>query len=575
MMPNEQFAESILSIDIGSVNTRAVLFDVVGSSYRMLSAGYAPSTFQAPLRDALEGVSAAIRNLEQNTGRVILDASHSLIIPTSETGEGVDHILVTSSAGIDVRIVTIGLLEEYSLACVESLAARTYSRVVDRFSLNDPRKPEDRLNAFIQASPDLVILAGGTNRGASRSVLKMTEQLHLWLQACQKEKRPAVLFAGNENLKDRVTELLSSLTKVHTSPNVMPFSETEDTGSAEENLTRVLNSIRAARMAGFADLEKVSGSQILPTAGAEARIIRFESLQQDPELTVFGVNVGSAASHMIASIDGEMRTNVYRGLGVGQAAAETLKNVGLEAITRWISLDIPDNLVRDYLWQKSLFPAGLPMDNETLEIEQALARAILFDMKRRFTGMSNNLLPYSEPILVSGAVIAQAPALQQSLLMILDGLQPAGVTTILCDRFGVLPALGSAAAVNPAMVVQVLESGVLTNLGTVISPEIKAKPGEPALRVRLNEEDGPEKLYEICQGDIVRLPLTVNKPAKLTIKPLKHMEAFPGSKNLRVVGGELGVVIDLRGRPLSIPSDPETRRKTYLHWQNTLKECLG
>ncbi|NMB60043.1 MAG: hypothetical protein GYA12_12805, partial [Chloroflexi bacterium] len=101
------------------------------------------------------------------------------------------------------------------------------------------------------------------------------------------------------------------------------------------------------------------------------------------------------------------------------------------------------------------------------------------------------------------------------------------------------------------------------------------KPGEPALRVRLNEEDGPEKLYEICQGDIVRLPLMINKPAKLTIKQLKHMEAFPGSKNLRVVGGELGVVIDLRGRPLSIPSDPETRRKTYLHWQNTLKECLG
>lgn len=575
MMPAEQFAESILSIDIGSVNTRAILFDVVGSSYRMLSAGSAPSTYQAPLRDALEGVSAAIRNLEQITGRVILDASHSLIIPTSETGEGIDHILVTSSAGIDVRIVTIGLLEEYSLACVDSLAAGTYSRVVDRFSLNDPRKPEDRLNAFIQSFPDLVILAGGTNRGASRSVLKMTEQLHLWLQACQKEKRPAVLFTGNEVLKDRVSEMLGSLTKVHTSPNVMPFSETEDTGSAEESLTRVLNSIRAAKMTGFADLEKASGSQILPTAGAEARIIRFESLQQDPELTVFGVNVGSASSHLIASTDGDMRTNVFRGLGTGHASAETLKILGLEAITRWISLDIPDNLVRDYLWQKSLFPGGLPMDNETLEIEQALARAVLFEMKRRFTGMPGNLLPFSEPILVSGAVIAQAPALQQSLLMILDGLQPVGVTTILCDRFGVLPALGSAASINPAMVVQVLESGVLTNLGTVISPEIKVKPGEPALRVRLYEEDGPEKQYEICKGDIVRLPLAVNKPAKLTIKPLKHMDAFPGSKNLRVVGGELGVVIDLRGRPLPVPSDPDTRRKTYLQWQKSLKECLG
>jgi hypothetical protein len=575
MMPSDQFADSILSIDIGSVNTRAILFDVVGTGYRMLAAGSAPSTYQAPLRDALEGVSAAIQNLEQITGRVILDSSHSLIIPTSETGDGTDHIMVTSSAGIDVRIVTMGLLEEYSMACVESLAEGTYSQVVDRFSLNDPRKPEDRLNDFIQASPDLVILAGGTNRGASRSVLKMAEQLHLWLQACQKEKRPSVLFAGNDVLKDRVHETLSSLTKVLSAPNVMPYSETEDTGSAEESLTNVLNSIRASRMAGFADLEKASGSIIMPTAGAEARIIRFESLQQDPELNVLGVNVGSSASHFISSVDGEVHTSVYRGLGAGHAAAETLKTLGLDAITRWISLDIPENLVRDYLWQKSLFPAGLPMDNETLEIEQAMARAILFEMKRRYSGMSNNLLPFSEPILVSGAVIAQAPALQQSLLMILDGLQPVGVTTILCDRFGMLPALGATASINPSLVVQVLESGVLTNLGTVISPLVNARAGEPALRVRLLEEDAPEKQYEICKGDIVRLPLAVNKPAKLVIKPLKHMDPFPGSKNLRVVGGELGVMIDLRGRPLNVSSDPETRRKNSLNWQKSLKECLG
>jgi len=575
MLPTDITAESFLCVDIGSVNTRAILFDLVGTTYRMMAAGLAQSTFQAPIRNALEGVSAAICHLEEITGRVILDASHGLIIPSSETGDGVDHILVTSSAGVDVRIVTMGLLEEYSMACVESLAEGTYSQVVDRFSLNDPRKPEDRLNDLIQSSPDLVILSGGTNRGASRSVLKMAEQLHLGLQACQKEKRPVVLFAGNEILKDRINEILGGLTSVIPAPNVMPFSETEDTGSAEEALTRVLNSIRASKMAGFGDLEKASGSIILPTAGAEARIIRFESLQQNPDLNVLGVNVGSAASHFLSSQDGDNHTRVYRGLGTGHAAAETLNTLGLDAIMRWISLDIPENMVRDYLWQKSLFPAGLPMDNETLEIEQAVARAILFDMKRRYAGMPNNLLPFSEPILVSGAVIAQAPALQQSLLMILDGLQPVGVTTILCDRFGVLPALGAAASVNPALVVQVLESGVLTNLGTVISPVIKARQGEPALRVRLIEEDVPEKQFEICKGDIVRLPLAINKPAKLVIKPLKHMDPFPGSRNLRVLGGELGVVVDLRGRPLYSSSDPETRRNNSQNWQKSLKECLG
>lgn len=575
MMTSAAPTESILAVDIGSVNTRAVLFEIVGTTYRLLASGQAQSTHQAPLRDVLEGVSAAIRHLEQITGRVILDSSHSLILPTSENGDGIDNILVTSSAGVDVKIVTMGLLEEYSLACVESLASSTYSRIVDRFSLNDPRKPEDRLNAFVQANPDLVILAGGTNRGANRSVFKMAEQLHLALQACQKEKRPAVLFAGNESLKERITEILGNLTHVMTAPNVMPFSETEDAGSAEESLTRVMNGIRAAKMSGFADLEKVSGTTILSTAGAEARIIRFESLQQDPELNVLGVGIGSASSHFAISADGSIQNNVYRGLGVGHSAAESLGTLGIDAVMRWLSLDISENMVRDYLWQKSLFPSGLPMDNETLEIEQALARAILFEMKRRYTGMSNTLLPYTEPILASGAVIAQAPALQQSLLMLLDGLQPSGVTTLLCDRFGALAALGATASINPALVVQVLETGVLTNLGTVIAPVIKAKQGEPALRIRLVEEDGPEKQFEVCKGDIVRLPLAVNKPAKLVVKPLKTMEQFPGSKNLRVVGGELGVIVDLRGRPLPLPTDPEVRRNNYSTWQKSLKECLS
>lgn len=574
-MPTFGEIESILALDIGSVNTRAIFFDLAGTTYRMLAAGSAPSTHLAPIRDALEGVTAAIHHLEEITGREILDANHSLIMPTSSSGSGVDHILVSSSAGMDVRIVTIGLLDEYSLASIDALAGSTYSRIIESFTINDPRKPEDRLNAFIESSPDLVLMSGGTNRGAGRAVLRLVEQLRLGLQACQAEKRPAVLYAGNEALKERITESLGSLTTVLTAPNVMPFAGMEDTGPAEESLTQVLNKVRSGQMAGFADLEKASGSLIIPTAGAEARIVRFQSLLQDPERTVLGINVGSAASHFISSTDGEIKTSVYRGLGVGQAAVETLNRVGLDAITRWLTLDINQSLVKDYLWQKSLYPAALPMDNETLEIEQALARAILIEMKRSYLGLPTASLPSCEPILVSGAVIAQAPAMQQSLLMVLDGLQPTGVTTILCDRYGVLSALGVSAPISPAIVVQVLETGVLTNLGTVISPIIKSRTGEVVMRIRLVEDDMPEKQFEIRKGEIVRLPLAVNKPAKLIIKPLKHMESFPGARKLKVVGGELGVIVDMRGRALHLASDPDVRRENSLQWEKSLKECLS
>ncbi|HEX7555988.1 MAG TPA: glutamate mutase L, partial [Leptolinea sp.] len=294
MTANPDQGESVIAVDIGSVNTRAILFDIAGNAYRMLAAGSSPSTHLAPIRDAQEGVSAAIHQLEEITGRNLLDANHHLITPASFVGSGVDYLALSSSAGADIRIVAIGLLEEFSLANIEKLAGGTYARVVERFTLSDKRKPEDRLNAFIQSEPGLVLMAGGTNRGAGRAVLRLVDQLRLGLQASQPEKRPPVIFAGNEALADRIKETLEKLTTVFIAPNVLPFASTEDTGAAEETLSQVVNKIRENQLAGFADLEKASGVPILPSASAEARIVRFQSLLQNPTRTVLSVNVGSA-----------------------------------------------------------------------------------------------------------------------------------------------------------------------------------------------------------------------------------------------------------------------------------------
>ena len=46
--------DTVLAVDFGSANTRALLFDVVGSVYRFVGYGEAPSTINAPYRDASE-----------------------------------------------------------------------------------------------------------------------------------------------------------------------------------------------------------------------------------------------------------------------------------------------------------------------------------------------------------------------------------------------------------------------------------------------------------------------------------------------------------------------------------------
>lgn len=39
---------SLLAIDVGAANTRAVLFDVIEGEYRFVASGLAPSTAEAP-----------------------------------------------------------------------------------------------------------------------------------------------------------------------------------------------------------------------------------------------------------------------------------------------------------------------------------------------------------------------------------------------------------------------------------------------------------------------------------------------------------------------------------------------
>jgi hypothetical protein len=52
--------------------------------------------------------------------------------------------------------------------------------------------------------------------------------------------------------------------------------------------------------------------------------------------------------------------------------------------------------------------------------------------------------------------------------MVLDGLQPIGISTLVLDTYGLAPALGSVAAIKPLAAVEALDSGGFVNLATVV-----------------------------------------------------------------------------------------------------------
>jgi hypothetical protein len=140
---------------------------------------------------------------------------------------------------------------------------------------------------------------------------------------------------------------------------------------------------------------------------------------------------------------------------------------------------------------------------------------------------------------------------------------------ILLDQNNLLPLLGVAASRSYYLPVQVIESGAFIGLGTVVSVIAAANYGDQVLRARLAYADGTEARAEVKFGSLEILPLPSGQTARLSLQPLRRADAGLGpgrSGVVPVTGGALGVVIDARGRPLEIPSDPVGRRERMKRW---------
>jgi hypothetical protein len=574
--------DSLLAVDIGAATTRAVLFDVVEGQYRFVATGHAPSTAEAPLKDVSEGARNAILYLQNVTGRIFLDAERGLISPTQPDGSGVDAFVATLSAGPTLKAVIAGLLTEVSLESARRLTETIYARVVDSIGLNDHRRADELIDNLLRLRPDVIVVTGGADGGASRSIQKLLEPIGLACYLTPVEKRPSVLYAGNQKMEAEVKTLLGSLTaSLHFSPNVRPSLETEDLDPAARELARLFINVRKKQIKGVNVIDAWSNGHILPTGYAIGRMMRFLSKVYGSSKGILSVDIGASATLISAGFKGKSTLGVYPQFGLGENLPGLLNYTTLENILRWSPLDISAGVLCDYLYQKALYPSTIPGAKEDQAISQAIAREALYlaiqTAKRDFpstaASLNSNLIPLFDPILAGGGALSDSPTPGQSLLLLLDALQPVGVTTVILDQNNLLPILGAAAGRNNYLPVQVLDSGAFMSIGTVVSPVVRATYGAQILRARLAYEDGTEARADLKFGTLEILPLPSGQSARLNLQPVGHADVGfgPGrSGTITVNGGAMGVVFDGRGRPLDIPSDPVRRRELIKKWHWTL-----
>jgi len=574
---------ALLAVDVGGAMTRAALFDVVEGQYRFIAAGVASSTAEAPFRDVGPGVRGAIASLQNVTGRSMLDPDGRLITPMQPDGSGVDSFVSTLSAGPALRTAVIGLLSDVSVESARRLAETSYTRILDTASISDPRPADQRIDALMRMQPDLVIIGGGTDGGASRSIQKMLEPVGLAAFLLSPERRPLILYVGNQRLQGEVRQLLERVsTSIHFSPNVRPSLEIEDLDPAARNLAGLFVAAQQRRLQGIDQLETWSGGTVLPTAFAQGRMIRYLSrLYGGTRGAVLSIDLGSSAAVLAAGFSTRTVLRVYPQFGLGENLPGLLQYASLEEILRWSPLDVSTGALRDYLFQKSLYPSSIASTGEDHFLAQAVARQGLFlalqkasrDFPRNVPAARRGTLPYFETIFAGGGALADSASPGESLLLLLDSIQPAGISTVILDRNNLLSSLGAAAQVSSLLPAHVLESGAFESLGTVVSFVGKAGEGAVVGRVDLIYENGAEARADIRYGDLQSLPLPPGQGGRLTIRPRGGFNAGFGagrSGTRTVSGGIMGVVIDGRGRPIHLPADSGRRRELLKKWRRTM-----
>jgi hypothetical protein len=566
--------ESILAVDIGELTTRVILFELVDTQFTAVARGEAPTT-AAPQGDGIiAGVLDALRDVENAAGKKFLTpptAGPAAVNP-------VDAVMVTLTAGPDIRTLCLSLTTELSLESAVRLAGSTDTRVIAALSQADGSIKSEQLDAILHAAAELVIISGGTETGRINQSGDQLSSLRAALALLPRDQRPTIFYAGSSALEEKTRHTIGPQAPLIISSNILPQVEQEALDPARGELMEAAARMRLKRVMGAAALVEQSGGKAALSSTGFGRMVRYLGSAYHPASGVLGIDLGISHLTLACAGGGQLWQGRYPYLPAEKAAAgDSLKHV-----LDWLAEPVDPEQAVEYWLRQDIAPGDKPGSLAEAVVDLALARWRVQYAARQFQVMypqlrltgETGLLSGWEPIILSGEWAAGRLNPAQAALLLLDGLQPTGITNLVLDHRNWLSLLGACGQAAPQLPVHLLEAGLLQHLCTVITPICQRADQADWLELTLTPETGDEIQMTIRGGELVRLALPEGQSARLTLIPAPRVllgrPLNQGRLTLKVTGSQLGLVIDTRGRPISIPAAGPERQQLISGWRNTL-----
>ncbi len=594
----------IIATDCGSTTTKAILiqYDDENQEYRQTHRGEAPTTVEAPFEDVTKGVLNAVQELAELSGRELLDEDNRIIKERSGT-RGADIYISTSSAGGGLQMMVAGVVRSMTAESAERAALGAGAIVMDVIASNDHRLPHEQIERIRQLRPDMILLSGGIDGGTKSHVVELAE---LIAAADPKPRlgigyKLPIIYAGNKEVREEVSGTLKESVDLVVVDNLRPVLEEENLGPARDCIHDMFMEHVMQQAPGYGKLKTWTDAPIMPTPGAVGNII--ERVAEMNNLQVVGVDIGGATTDVFSVfIDPDDEQPVFNrtvsaNLGMSYSISNVLKEASLSNIARWVPFQIDEKILRNQIKNKMIRPTTIPQTLESLVIEQALAREALrlaFIQHKSFatslkgvqkqrtladafdqTGSEDTIvnLMTLDILVGSGGVLSHAPRRNQCAMMMIDAFRPEGITRLAVDSIFMMPHLGVLSDVHARAATEVFLKDCLIFLGTCIAPKGQVKPGKDVLKYTIdlpgNRQEGVLK-----QGEVKVFPLGHDQEADAVFEPLSKTDLGKGrgtTVETRISGGEVGVVLDARGRPLMTVSDDKSERiMQMLGWLENL-----
>jgi uncharacterized protein (TIGR01319 family) len=586
----------IVATDCGSTTTKAILIEKVGEEYRQTYRGEAPTTVEAPFEDVTRGVLNAIAEIEELSGRTILEGDRIITPNQSAQGDpkrGVDIYVSTSSAGGGLQMMVTGVVQNMTGESAQRAALGAGAIVIDVLASNDGRLPYEKIERIRTMRPDMILMSGGTDGGAVTHVVEMAEYI------AAADPRPRfgstyrlpLVYAGNTDARPQIKTILGEKTALDFADNIRPVLERENLAPARNKIHDLFLEHVMQQAPGYKKLIEMAGAPIMPTPAAVGVIM--ETIAKREGINLIGVDIGGATTDVFSVFNGLFNRTVSANLGMSYSISNVLAEAGLDNIMRWVPFTIDEQTLRNRIKNKMVRPTTIPQSLDELQIEHAIAREALrlalIHHKSLATGLKGiqqertisdvfeqrtsgktliDLLKL-DLIVGSGGILSHAPRRIQSMLMMVDAYEPLGVTTLSVDSIFMMPHLGVLSTVNEQAATDVFIRDCMVYLGTCIAPIGQGKDGERCADYEIALPDGRIEKGQLAFGALKLFALTREQQATVTMQPAKQVDLGngPGQPFTKTVkGGVVGLMLDGRGRPLQLPGEQAARVAMLTRW---------